>query len=310
MRFGQWRGVTLAFALMTTLSFGFAQPARAGWIFHRAIPRETPALDYRTGQQMMAPPIPYGEYAKDHLGGILGAPHGLCAKLGSHLHGKSGSNCDGPGCNQNGNDPTCLACSGSGCSMCGGHGRILGMFGSGSSCASCGIRGNGVGSSACGVGQPCSQAPGVAMAGLGASSQEAASPQGVADIGSTCGQCRGRGCGLCRGHRGGLGHGWFGHNGSQNGACGSCGGSGCAACSGSGSGGDTCRRCGGAGCSFCGHGHSLHGLLSKFCHGNQIKYFVGAGGPVPITPGYVPYVVPTRSPRDFFSFPPFSDSQP
>ena len=39
----------------------------------------------------------------------------------------------------------------------------------------------------------------------------------------------------------------------------------------------------------------LAGLLH---HHPKIDYFVGAGGPVPITPGYVPYVVATRSPRD------------
>ena len=30
----------------------------------------------------------------------------------------------------------------------------------------------------------------------------------------------------------------------------------------------------------------------------KVDYFVGAGGPVPLTPGYVPYIVTTRSPRD------------
>ena len=48
----------------------------------------------------------------------------------------------------------------------------------------------------------------------------------------------------------------------------------------------------------------LNGLLHP--HAGKIKYFVGPGGPVPITPGYVPYIVTTRSPRDFLSFPPFT----
>ncbi len=55
--------------------------------------------------------------------------------------------------------------------------------------------------------------------------------------------------------------------------------------------------------------HSLlgapHALLAKLLHKGEIEWFVGAGGPVPLTPGYVPYVVATRSPRDFFAFPPF-----
>ncbi len=52
------------------------------------------------------------------------------------------------------------------------------------------------------------------------------------------------------------------------------------------------------------------GLAAKALHIGDIEYFVGPGGPVPITPGYVPYVVTTRSPRDYFAFPPFSDLDP
>ncbi len=43
-----------------------------------------------------------------------------------------------------------------------------------------------------------------------------------------------------------------------------------------------------------------------YFHKPKISWFNGAGGPVPITPGYVPYIVTTRSPRDFFSFPPMN----
>ena len=52
------------------------------------------------------------------------------------------------------------------------------------------------------------------------------------------------------------------------------------------------------------------GLIGKLFHVGDIEYFVGPGGPVPITPGYVPYVVTTRSPRDFLAFPPFSQLDP
>jgi hypothetical protein len=51
-------------------------------------------------------------------------------------------------------------------------------------------------------------------------------------------------------------------------------------------------------------------LLGKVTHAGYVKYFMGAGGPVPLTPGYVPYVVATRSPRDFFAFPPMSNLDP
>ncbi len=79
---------------------------------------------------------------------------------------------------------------------------------------------------------------------------------------------------------------------------------------GHGHGGDPCGNCGGKGCGLCGRGSRLlgigHGLLNRAGIGG-VEYFVGPGGPVPLTPGYVPYIVPVRSPRDFFAFPPFID---
>jgi hypothetical protein len=105
--------------------------------------------------------------------------------------------------------------------------------------------------------------------------------------------------------------------------CGLCGGRGCGGCGGLGSVG-----CGDPGCKLCGHGKShgckfcggkgclnclagLHGKLASLLHlGPKVDYFVGAGGPVPLTPGYVPYVVTTRSPRDFFAFPPMNPFDP
>ena len=51
----------------------------------------------------------------------------------------------------------------------------------------------------------------------------------------------------------------------------------------------------------------IHGKLASLAaglHHPKMKWFVGPGGPVPLTPGYVPYIVSTRSPRDFFAFPP------
>jgi hypothetical protein len=74
-----------------------------------------------------------------------------------------------------------------------------------------------------------------------------------------------------------------------------------------------CSFCGGKGCSHClsGLGSGLHARLASRLHlGPRVDYFVGAGGPVPLTPGYVPYVVVTRSPRDFFSFPPMNPLDP
>jgi hypothetical protein len=85
--------------------------------------------------------------------------------------------------------------------------------------------------------------------------------------------------------------------------------------------GDPCSACGGKGCALCGGTGCCTGLCNKLCGGvaglvgkvfhiGEIEYFIGPGGPVPLTPGYVPYVVTTRAPRDFLAFPPFSDLDP
>jgi hypothetical protein len=59
---------------------------------------------------------------------------------------------------------------------------------------------------------------------------------------------------------------------------------------------------------------ALHGKLSSLAgmlhHSPKMQWFNGPGGPVPLTPGYVPYIVTTRSPRDFFSFAPMNPNDP
>ncbi len=123
--------------------------------------------------------------------------------------------------------------------------------------------------------------------------RQGASPGGDGDL---CGACGGKGCGLC----GGLGR-LFGHRRVATSAM--------------------LRRQGlrplrrtrqecsasaaarAAGLRLRPEGQAL-GLLHP--HAGDIKYFVGPGGPVPLTPGYVPYVIPTRSPRDFLAFPPYT----
>jgi hypothetical protein len=130
-------------------------------------------------------------------------------------------------------------------------------------------------------------------------------------LGNGCGACNGNGCGLCQG--GGMASGTL---------CGACNGNGCGLCGGQGllhglghgkGHGGTCPACGGHGCKLCG-GTGCCGLLlgsvARLLHIGDIDYFLGPGGPVPLTPGYVPYVVTTRSPRDYFAFPPFSDVDP
>ena len=92
--------------------------------------------------------------------------------------------------------------------------------------------------------------------------------------------------------------------------CNSCGGKGCGKCGLF----KGCGSCGGKGCGKCGSGLGNHakGKLAGLLHHGKgnIKYFVGPGGPVPLTPGYVPYINPVRSPRDFLAFPPYTPNDP
>jgi hypothetical protein len=121
-------------------------------------------------------------------------------------------------------------------------------------------------------------------------------------------------CRLC----GGAGCGGYGGMGFGD-PCSFCGGAGCGGCGGCGlchdkAGQAGCNFCGGRGCSHC---LNPHGLLSQLTgralgllHHERFDWFVGPGGPVPLTPGYVPYVVTTRSPRDYFAFPPMNPNDP
>jgi len=338
MRSGKWRGLAVVIALGAGLLAGSSTSSRADW-FHKAIPRETPALDYRTGSQMMAPPIPAGHYTKDYAGAVHGAAgmafgsiHGLKGKLhgigGGGLcntcGGDSCGSCGGLGHDRSGGD--CGDCGGDGCGTCGsGFGNFGGLFHKGKKGR--GGFGDPCGDAGCGT-HGSSQIASMPAPPAKSSSQTYGDPQamGSMQMDPVCGGClgtgahaQGGGCGLCGGtgrlkslfgHGQGLGHpGMGGSNG-----CGSCGGKGCGACGGAGNGMGACRGCGGRGCGLCSHlggmKGKVHGLAGKLTHKGQIKYFVGAGGPVPITPGYVPYVVTTRSPRDFLAFPPFSDQIP
>ena len=163
---------------------------------------------------------------------------------------------------------------------------------------------------------PCSECDGAAGGGLrhgglhgkhgttGYATVIEGSSYGTPQI-AVCQSCGGGGCGLCKGNGWGAGRGLFHHgdpNGYGNSLCDGCGGRGCGLCGGS-----------GRGPLASAHGMlaSLKGkLLGKLTHAGQIQYFVGPGGPVPITPGYVPYINVTRSPRDYFAFPPFADNVP
>ena len=93
MLFGKRRGMPLTLALATTLGLGLglASSARAdGLFFQHTIPREVDAYDFTTGGPFMAPPVPYGHYAKDYVGDAQKATGCITCQL----HGLMG----GPRC--------------------------------------------------------------------------------------------------------------------------------------------------------------------------------------------------------------------
>jgi len=313
MRIGTWRALPLAFALAGALGLATAKPVFAdGLLLQHTIPRVVPAYDFTTGGPYNAPPIPYGHYAKDYIADADKALGCLSCKL----HGLGGAGGLGHGLFHHGDgDGTgygngACADSGTGCGS--------GFFGhnGGSACGTPGC----FGGISCGLlGHKKSGVYGTGVAGFastypGASSQALVQPTGQ----SACGQT---GCSI------GGRHAHFGHGMGRTG-CGLCGGRGCDSCAGVGASGlfgdgggfghghgqgTGCGLCGGKGCKHClggsGLGSMLHGKLASLAgafHRPKMQWFVGAGGPVPLTPGYVPYIVTTRSPRDFFAFAPMN----
>ncbi len=281
--------LTIALAGAIGLGLGWVGTTRAdGYRLHHTIPKSVAAVDMTTGQEMKAPPIPYGHYAKDSLLGCascrmhsilgcVGCGHGPGSgcRVGSGLfghHGGGGSDCDGPGCD-----------GGTGWGKHAAAGRFA-PIDCGSACVVPG----------CGGGMSCGHGKHHhAASAVFATTQSA--PVGTAIV-QPSGQaiCGDPGCRISSKH----------HHG--HGKLGGCGDPGCGLCKGGGR-GHGCSFCGGKGCSHCLSGlHSKLGSLTGMFHRPKVDYFVGPGGPVPITPGYVPYVAVTRSPRDFFAFAPMN----
>jgi hypothetical protein len=307
MRFEKWRGMSQVLTLAAALGLGLAlaSSVRAdGYHLHYTIPRSVDAYDFTTGGPYMAPPIPYGHYAKDYLGSIqkcLG-----CATCG--LHGMLGCNGCGHG-----------LCNGAGC----GHGLCLGLFGHGASGSGCVVPGC-PGGPGCGHlggnfhGEAVSTSPVVGPGPYPSSpvvgpgpylSSPVVGPGPYLPTGQAVVQppyqagCGLSGCGL-------TGH----HSHHGGGIQAGCDDPGCGLCHGRGHGG-LCGFCGGKGCHHCLSGlagmcSNLHARLAGLLYHQKVEYFLGAGGPVPLTPGYVPYIVVTRSPRDYFAFPPRNPNDP
>ena len=97
MLFGKRRGMPLTLALAMTLGLGLvmASSARAdGMLFQHTIPREVDAYDFTTGGPFMAPPVPYGHYAKDYVGEL----HKCLGCVTCQLHGLMGGGGQGHCC--------------------------------------------------------------------------------------------------------------------------------------------------------------------------------------------------------------------
>ena len=297
MIFGNWRGMPLALALATTLglSMVLARSARAdGLLFQHTIPREVDAYNFTTGGPFMAPPVPYGHYAKDsplyaahkHMGCVTCKLHALMGGGGSgHSFFHKGHGDDdgyGHGHHDGGWESS-------------GYGAGPGLFGDpvdSSSGVYAGGEGLGAGSA------------GFATTWGGPSGQTGVSSSGQA----ICGQ---PGCNVACKHSH-LGHMFGSHGGGYS--ADPCGDPGCGV-GGKHGHGTGCGLCGGKGCLNCLAGlksglHSKLASLGAGFHKPRMSWFLGAGGPVPLTPGYVPYIVATRSPRDFFAFPPMNPNDP
>jgi hypothetical protein len=333
MIFGNWRGTPLALALATTigLSLALARSAQADGlpIWQHTIPREVDAYNFATGGSFMAPPVPYGHYAKDHplyeahkaLGCLTCKCHALLGLHGSghFLHGGHGDGSGGDGYADGG-------IGGTGCGT--GHG----LFGHHGGSSYGGYDGLGVGAGSAGYATTAAEygtyGGNVGLGGgSGGYATTAAGPSGQAVVSqpghSICGKS---GCNVSAKHSH-FGHLLGSHGGA--GAYGVCDDPGCGLGAGhkhggllghGGGRGTGCEFCGGKGCAYCQSGHGfghLSSLLAKHAsligalHGGpKTSWFLGAGGPVPLTPGYVPYIVTTRSPRDFFAFPPMNPNDP
>jgi hypothetical protein len=288
MRFGTWRALPLALSL-AALGVGLGSATKAQAQFH-TIPRESPAYDYTTGGEYMAPPIPYGHYAKDYVGDAHKAAAGVKGHFAGLLGGH-GMNKHGQGDGADGTD------GGSGHGIFGKHGGAgcgePGCFG-GMSCGILGHKNHGGSADSAGYADtivgPSTQAGPIPSAQAACGLPSCTIGGNHKHLGGLCGD---PGCGLGFGHR----HGNGGGIDDGQGGCSFCGGKGCSHCMGKGG----------------GLSSMVHGKLASLTaglHKPKVKWFVGPGGPVPLTPGYVPYIVSTRSPRDFFAFPPMNPNDP
>ncbi len=291
----------LSLATALWLGLGLVNLARAdGLILQHTIPREVPAYNFTTRGPYYAPPVPYGHYAKDYVYDAHKAVG--CAICG--LQGLMGLGSSGHGLLHKGHGDGADA----GDESAQGHGFGHGGFGHGhGGYGGDGIAGGDAFGSVFGAGSSGGTA-GYATTQPLTTAQSTAGPSGQA----VCGQA---GCIVAGSHS---------HLGSlaNKFRCGLCNGTGCGACGGTGAVGTGCSLCGGVGCSHCLSGHkfglgglssAVHGKLASVYgafHKPKISWFLGAGGPVPLTPGYVPYIVVTRSPRDYFSFPPMNPNDP
>lgn len=297
MRLDRARGLVPALALAWAAASGTAQAGDTKYDFtHSPFYSQTLVLGKSTHHALGPWDLPnhwngrnvwpdpsstYGMNFPRHLHtkihGILGAPHALAG----HLHGGAGLFSHACACGNG----ACGGCGNSGCGTC------------------TSIAGGHHGGGAPYVGDPAAYgATGYVDAGHGGHGHGGHPGHGAA-VGAGAGYVDPAAAGA-------YGAGAYGGAGVYDGGAAGYGGHACAC------GNGACGGCGNSGCGTClaglkGAGHGLLGKLHPFAgHGDKVKWFVGPGGPVPLTPGYVDYINPVRAPRDFFAFPPMTPDAP
>ena len=322
MRFGNWRGVTLALALGSALATiptttAFANP------FHHDIPREVEAVDVNTGGPYYAPPVPYGHYAKDGAAmstrrrrADRGPPRQAPRPWRPRPCGDGGAGTATaavPAAGPDAASARVAASSATAATAAAAATRAAGRVVASSRGTATSRTGRASAATTVAGAPPGSPRPGSWLLPAGHHFQPAGADRlgavwrgGLRPQGSSSPHARLRAAGMAMAvaanAAGTAAAPAEGVESVTSAAAAAGRDAGSAASSGTSRASSAADAAAPVAASAARRSRSWAALLHK----NKIKYFVGPGGPVPITPGYVPYVITTRSPRDFLAFPPFT----